>query len=59
MVCKRDYSAIEVLVEWANTFPEDATWEKLQKLQTRIHLKKGAIDMEQTKVNNRFLLFEL
>ena len=25
----------EVLVQWSNTFPEDATWENLKSLQQR------------------------
>ncbi|KAL4312283.1 hypothetical protein GQ457_01G050680 [Hibiscus cannabinus] len=30
---KGNKSVTEVLVEWSNSFPEDATWEVLQKLQ--------------------------
>lgn len=33
MVKKGNYAAAtEVIVEWANTFPEDSTWENLQEL---------------------------
>ncbi|KAA3486541.1 reverse transcriptase [Gossypium australe] len=33
MVRRGNQEVIEVLIEWANTFPEDATWEVLHELQ--------------------------
>ncbi|KAA3461255.1 reverse transcriptase [Gossypium australe] len=33
MVKKRNQAATKVLVEWANTFPEDLTWESLIEFQ--------------------------
>lgn len=35
MVNRDNHIVTEVLVEWANTFPEDSTWENLQDLQYR------------------------
>lgn len=33
LVKQGNQAAVEVLVEWAVTFPEDASWEKLLDLQ--------------------------
>lgn len=33
MVRKGNQAVIEVLIEWINTFPEDATWESLEQIK--------------------------
>ncbi|XP_017604797.1 uncharacterized protein LOC108451643 [Gossypium arboreum] len=33
MVKKRNQAATKVLIEWANTFSKDATWENLKEIQ--------------------------
>ncbi|KAA3469278.1 Retrotransposable element Tf2 [Gossypium australe] len=35
LVKQGNHAAVEVLVEWANTFPKDSTWENLHDLQRR------------------------
>lgn len=35
MVKKESQAVTEVLVEWANSFPEDVTWESLAAIQTK------------------------
>ncbi|KAK5835175.1 hypothetical protein PVK06_010861 [Gossypium arboreum] len=35
MVKQGNHAAVEVLIEWADTFPEDSTWENLQTLKHR------------------------
>lgn len=34
MVKRGNHAVTEVLVEWVNSFPEDATWEPLPVIQT-------------------------
>ncbi|KAA3488050.1 reverse transcriptase [Gossypium australe] len=36
MVKQGNHAAVEVLVEWADTFPEDSTWENLDSLRRRV-----------------------